>query len=246
MYMKKESARPIISRRSRPAKTPLSRDVIVSSALEILDRDGLAGLSLRRVAAALDTGAASLYVYLTNLDELHALMLDEALATVQLPKSRRLSWRDLLKAFLLSYLHVLYNRRGLAQLALSTISSGPRTLLIWERLLGLLKEGDVEDAKAAWGVDLLTLYVTAIAAEKSNWRESGEGPGRVKDALLSASVEEFPLVVAFREALLSGDAEARLDWALDIIIDGIVGGRLPAASSAVPRPTQRRGTRSKP
>jgi AcrR family transcriptional regulator len=217
----------------------------VSAALEILDRDGLAGLSLRRVAAALDTGAASLYVYLANLDELHALMLDQALAAVRLPKSRRLSWRDRLKAFLLWYLHVLYDRRGLAQLALSTISSGPHTLRIWERLLGLLKEGGIDDAKAGWGVDLLTLYVTAIAAEKSNWRERGEGPGRVKEALLAASAEEFPLVFAFQEALLTGDAEARLDWALDILIDGIAAGRVPRKTSAAHRANKRRGSRSK-
>jgi AcrR family transcriptional regulator len=228
--MKEASPRQVVSRRSRPAKAPLSRDVIVSSALEILDRDGLSGLSLRRVATALDTGAASLYVYLANLDELHALMLDRALAAVQLPRSRKLSWRGRLKAFLLSYLHVLYDRRGLAQLALTTISSGPHTLRIWERLLGLLKEGGVEDAKAVWGVDLLTLYVTAVAAEKSNWRESGEGPGRVKDAIMSAPAKEFPLVFAMKEALLAGDAEARLDWALDVLIDGISGGRAPKVS----------------
>ena len=45
------------STRDRPAKAPLSREVIVSTALHILDQDGLSGLSLRRVAAALDTGA---------------------------------------------------------------------------------------------------------------------------------------------------------------------------------------------
>ncbi len=243
--MKRESARQIVSRRSRPAKAPLSRDVIVSSALEILDREGLAGLSLRRVAAALDTGAASLYVYLTNLDELHALMLDEALAAVQLPKATKLSWRNRLKTFLLAYLHVLYDRRGLAQLALSTISSGPHTLRIWERLLGLLKEGGVDDAKAVWGVDLLTLYVTAVAAEKSNWRESGQGPGRVKDAIRSAPAAEFPLIFALKEALLAGDAEARLDWALDVLIDGVVGSRLPPVSSAAPRAAKRRVAQSK-
>jgi AcrR family transcriptional regulator len=229
--MKKVPSRQIVSRRSRPAKAPLSRDVIVSAALDILSRDGLSGLSLRRVATALDTGAASLYVYIANLDELHALMLDQALAAVQLKRTGRLPWRDRLKAFLLSYLHVLYDRRGLAQLALTTISSGANTLLIWERLLGLLKEGGVEDARAVWGVDLLTLYVTAVAAEKSNWRESGQGPGRVKDAILSASAEKFPLVFALKEALLSGDAEARLEWALDVLIDGITGGKPTGASA---------------
>jgi hypothetical protein len=58
--MAQEASRNIISRRNRPAKSPLSRDLIVATVLRILERDGLSGISLRRVAAALDTGAASL------------------------------------------------------------------------------------------------------------------------------------------------------------------------------------------
>ena len=133
--------RKIVSRRNRPAKAPLSRELIVSTALDILERDGLSGLSLRRIATALDTGAASLYVYLANLNELHALMLDRTLAAVELHEIRDLSWRDRIKTFLLDYLHVLYEHQGLAQLAMSTIATGPNSLRIWELLLGLLKEG---------------------------------------------------------------------------------------------------------
>jgi len=229
--MNKGTPREIVGRRTRPAKAPLSRDVIVSTALDILERDGLAGLSLRRVATALDTGAASLYVYLANLDELHALMLDAALAAVQLPKARGLPWRNRLKKFLLSYLQVLYERPGLAQLAMSTIAAGPNSLRIWEGMLVLLTEGGVEDGKAAWGVDLLILYVTAIAAEQSNWRGQDQGLGRVKSALSAVSKDEFPLVFAIKETLLSG-GNNRAEWALDAIIDGLLGARKPSASKA--------------
>jgi AcrR family transcriptional regulator len=232
--------RPIVSRRGRPAKVPLSRDLIVATALDILDQDGLDGLSLRRVAAALDTGAASLYVYLTNLGELHVLVLDQALAAVKLPAARSLLWRDRLKAVLRCYRRVLYDRRGLAQLALSTIATGPSSLRIWELLLGLLKEGGADLVKATWGVDLLILYVTAIAAEQSNWRASGENFGRVEDAVLAVSAEEFPFVFASRKLLLSGDVDARFEWSIDVIIDGIIGGRIPAS-----RATKARGNRGR-
>jgi AcrR family transcriptional regulator len=228
MSMSEEAPRNIISRRNRPAKAPLSRDVIVSTALHILKQDGFSGLSLRRVATALDTGAASLYVYVANLDELHSLMLDQALgAVVKLPEVRSSLWQDRLKALLLSYFHVLYERQGLAQLAMSTIASGPNSLRIWERLLGLLKEGGVEDIKAAWGADLLTLYVTAIAAEQSLRRESGQVLRRVENALSAVSAKEFPLVFASKEALLYGEGNLRSEWALDVILDGIVCGQLP-------------------
>ena len=49
------------SRRGGPAKQPLSRDAIVTEALRQLTADGLKGMSLRKVAVALETGPASLY-----------------------------------------------------------------------------------------------------------------------------------------------------------------------------------------
>jgi AcrR family transcriptional regulator len=222
--MSDRTPREVISRRSRPAKAPLSRDVIVSTALEILEKDGLAGLSLRRVAVALDTGAASLYVYLENLDELYALMLDQALAAVEVPRSRKQPWRARLKEYLASYLKVLNERQGLAQLAMSTIATGPYSLRMWEVLLGLLNEGGVNPSRVVWSVDMLLLYVTAIAAEQSNWKATGQDFGRVKNALSNVSAEQFPLVSALVQAgafSQGGDAQSRARWALDVIIDGI-------------------------
>jgi AcrR family transcriptional regulator len=233
--MNDETPRHIVSRRNRPAKAPLSRDVIVSTALHILERDGPSGLSLRRIAAALDTGAASLYVYVANLEELHALMLDRALAAVPSKKPGSLPWRERLKAILLAYFRALYERRGLAQLALSTIAAGPNSLRIWDLLLGLLKEGGADDIEAAWGLDLLTLYVTAIAAEQSIRREGDRGLRGVKSALATVSVDQFPFVFALKEALLSGGGDTRAHWALDVIIDGIAGGPGPGRSAAARR-----------
>jgi hypothetical protein len=102
-------------------------------------------------------------------------------------------------------------------------------LRIWEALLGLLKEGGVDGVKAAWGVDLLTLYVTAIAAEQSI-REGDQALARACGVLSAVSAEEFPLLFAARTNLLSGGGEARGAWALDVIIDGIVGGTSPKAA----------------
>lgn len=193
-----EKTRVIVSRRNRPAKAPLSREIIVATALDILAREGLAGLRLRRVATALDTGPASLYVYLANLDEMHALMLDAALAAMERPRDG--GWRARLKAVLRRYLDVLAARPGLAQLALSTIASGPHSLRIREILLGLLKEGGVDDKPAAWGVDLLILCVTAIVAEQSLHR--GDEP------------------------------EGRGAWAIDVLVDGLVGAPPPGVPPA--------------
>jgi len=228
--MSDKPPREIVSRRNRPAKPPLSRDLIVSTALGIVEKDGLSGLNLRRVATALDTGAASLYVYIANLDELYALMLDKALAAVELPQAPDQPWRVRLKEYLASYLWILTERQGLAQLAMSTIATGPHALRMWEVLLGLLQEGGVDAARLVWGADMLLLYVTAVAAERSNWRATGQDFGRVKRALASVSAEQYPLVSAlFKSGAFAGggDGESRFRWALDVIIDGIKADNTP-------------------
>jgi AcrR family transcriptional regulator len=58
----------------RPAQR--SRAEITAVAIEIADREGLDAVSMRRVAADLGTGAASLYRYVDNHDELLDLMVD--------------------------------------------------------------------------------------------------------------------------------------------------------------------------
>jgi AcrR family transcriptional regulator len=221
-------SREIVSRRSRPAKAPLSRDVIVSTALELLGKDGLSGMSLRRVAAALDTGPASLYVYIANLNELYSLMLDQALAAVTLP-DMGLSWRDRLKNYLTSYLDVLSERSGLAEVALSTVATGTNSLRMWEVLLGLLKEGGVDDAKLVAGVDMLLLHTTTVAAEEGHRQVVGQDNGRVANALAAASGEQFPLVATLYQQgafwFSACDDEERFRWALDVIIDGLIANR---------------------
>jgi AcrR family transcriptional regulator len=222
--MNTKDQKQIISRRARPAKAPLSREVIVSTALEVLAQEGLAGLSLRKVAAALDTGPASLYVYVANLRELHELMLDQALGTVSMlsPLEQAGGWRERLTAVLISYLNVLSERPGLAQLALSTIPTSPNALRLIETILGLLLEGGIGPEQAAWAVDLLTLYVAAISAEHDVRRSQGFNFEAVTQTITNVPAADYPHVHALREQLLSGGGPTRFGWALDVLINGIL------------------------
>ena len=74
-----------VSRRDRPAKPPLSRAGAVAAAMQIMRDEGLERVTMRRLAAELDTGPASLYVYVHNMAELHGAILDELLADLARP-----------------------------------------------------------------------------------------------------------------------------------------------------------------
>jgi AcrR family transcriptional regulator len=224
----------VASRRGGPVKTPLSRDAIVAEALRQLTSEGLDGMSLRKVAAALDTGAASLYAYVTDLDELHALVLDRALAKVKVPHGARGSWQERLVGVLDSYARVLSASPGLARLAFGTVAVGPNALRIADRLLAILEEGGVDRPTAAWAVDLLLLHVTASVAEHANGLEPAHPEGAVARAVAGVSARDYPHVFAARTDLLSGTVRERSAWALNVLLTGITQTRAGRAGAAGP------------
>ena len=237
------------SRRGGPMKQPLSRDAIVAEALRQITTNGLKGMSLRKVAAALDTGPATLYAYVQDLDELYALVLDRALAKVRVRGKAGTGWRERLVGVLESYARVLSASPGLAQLAFGTVAVGPNALRITDTLLSLLDEGGVNVATGAWAVDLLTLYVTASVAEHANGLDPAAPAGAVARAVADASERDYPRVYAARPHLLSGTGGERFAWAIEVLLGGIrqkprSTGTEEGQASSRPRKRLRRARRA--
>ncbi|MFI6172585.1 TetR/AcrR family transcriptional regulator [Nocardia sp. NPDC051052] len=213
-----------VSRRARPAKAPLSRDVIIETGLRILDGDGLAALTMRRVAQELDTGAASLYVYVANRDDLMAAMLDHVLGTLEEPAGG--TWRERLVALVDAAVAAMSRHEGLALVALGSIPTAPNTLLLMDRMLALFAEGGVDEMTNSWAVDLLFLHVTAAAAEQSAYNTKGmraeEHLADVAKRFAELPADRYPMIVGMRESLMIGDGDAREKWALRVLIEGIL------------------------
>ncbi|HVW41525.1 MAG TPA: GntR family transcriptional regulator [Amycolatopsis sp.] len=77
----------------REPEPDLSRDRIVAAGLRIADSDGLAGVSMRRIATELGTATMSLYRHVPGKDDLVVLMADAALTEEPLPAGGLADWR---------------------------------------------------------------------------------------------------------------------------------------------------------
>lgn len=216
----------VASRRTRPAKPLLSRDVIVAEALRQLTSPDGGGMSLRKIATALDTGPASLYAYVDDLSELQALVLDHALDAVTVGEPGE-PWRDRLDGLLRSYAGVLAESPALAQLAFRTVAVGPNALRIAEAILELLAEAGVDRTTAAWAIDLLTMSMAAVAAGHASEVDPAAPDGPVTQAINRASADEYPRVHAAREDVVSGTGEERFAWSMDVLIRGILASGRP-------------------
>jgi len=215
-----------VSRRERPAKPALTREGIVAAAVQVMQAEGLDRVTMRRLAQELDTGAASLYVYLRNAAELHAAMLEELLGQVDLtPVTAAGDWRDRLIEVLWSYTRILFEQPGLAQSALVTRPSGPAYLSLAEGILALLSAGGVAPGRAAWAVDLLLHFATSTATEQGT-RQREINAQDEEDALVvalrEAPADTFPQIAALGTELMSGAGPDRLTWGFGVLINGIL------------------------
>jgi AcrR family transcriptional regulator len=220
----------------RPARvtarrTPLSRDALVDAALRVLDRDGLEGLSMRRLGEELGTGAASLYWHVANKDELLELILDRVIGEIELPPPDPARWEEQLKDLYRRAREVLRRHGDVARISLGRIPVGPNSLEIMEWDFALLRGAGIPDTVAAHASDILALYLGAYAFEETLGLASPGGSelppeqavAMIGDYFASLPADRFPNVVALARngALMSGDLDERFEFGLDLLVRGL-------------------------
>lgn len=217
------------SRRDRPAKPALSREGVVEAARRVMDTEGLDRVTMRRIAQELDTGPASLYVYVANVAELHGAIVDELLRDLPMPAGGG-SWREQALATLVAYTELLFAHPGLARSALVLRPSGPNYLRLFDALLGLLRRGKIPPGQAFWGVDLLLQLATATAAEQATRDgspDAGDEAAAQEAAIRAADPAVYPHLVQVGPLLSAGEPEQRLRWAFLAALAGIAATPLP-------------------
>ena len=216
------------STRDRPAKAPLSEDAIVDAALAILRSDGLEAVSMRRVAAALDTGAGSLYVYVAGREGLLQAMFDRVIATIELEAPEPDRWRAQLLSLLERLRDALVAHPGMAAATMVDPIRTEVALRLLENMLGLLFAGGLDAQDAAWAADILAAQVTYAAIEaEARDTDTSTLADQVTARFTRLPPDQYPLITAHVAQLVAGDADERFRFAIDALIDGVLNRAKP-------------------
>ncbi|MFD7017958.1 TetR/AcrR family transcriptional regulator [Streptomyces sp. NPDC059161] len=121
--------------RVRRAEAPeggaaLDRDRITAEAVRLLDAEGSAKFSMRRLAGELGVTAMSLYWYVDTKDDLLELALDSVFSEIELPdmEDEAADWRDQLRAVTIGYRAVFVRHSWASALIGRYLNIGPHSM----------------------------------------------------------------------------------------------------------------------
>lgn len=207
-------------------RAPLTRSEIVNAAIEVIDRDGLEALSMRRLAEELSASVTSLYWRVQNKDELLELVVD-ALAgevNVRYQSSPGRSWRENATTFARAVRMVVREEHPRAAiLFLPRMALGPNVLDGMELLLAALREAGLEGEGLYFAYWSLLTYAYGAAIREAATVTSDPGPrdSASRDLAAVLSPERFANVVAVAPVIARGDLAAQFEYGLQRLLDGI-------------------------
>ncbi|MEU6641718.1 TetR/AcrR family transcriptional regulator [Saccharomonospora sp. NPDC046836] len=145
----------------RPGPRPgLTLKRIVAAAIDVADREGLAAVSLARVAAALDSATTSLYRHVRSKDDLVVVMRDAAAAPPpELPAPDPVHWRQSLSDIARQIYDIYRRHPWVLQVPTSGPPTAPNELLWGEHMLKALSQTTLSSSDRLRAVTLIAGYV---------------------------------------------------------------------------------------
>jgi AcrR family transcriptional regulator len=158
--------------------TGLSREKMVSFALEVADREGLDAVSVRRLAEHFEVTPMALYHHVTDKAHLIAEMSEVFLAEVEVPPRSR-DWAGELRSLLLSYLAARELHPSGPELLQIAPYDSPHATRLSGAMLDILSRGGFDPAEASRVLAQLGAILTArlrvtLRDGTNQWNTIGE------------------------------------------------------------------------
>ena len=200
----------------------LSKQRLVVEAIRLADREGVAGLSMRRLASTFGAGAMSLYHYVASKEELLDAMIDVVFEEIELPPQET-DWQSAMRRRSVSARQVLARHPWAIGLMESRTSPGPAHLRHREAVTACLRRAGFSVLMATHANWLLDVYVYGFALQEASlpFDTAGEFADMAEDVFLpQLPPDEFPyLNESAAELVAVGyDPAEEFTFGLDLVL----------------------------
>lgn len=201
----------------------LSREGIVAAAVELADRDGLDGVSMRRLAQQLGVDAMSIYYHVHDKKALLGAMADAVAAEIP-PAPTGGPWTERLRSLILGARQVMLRHPWAVRVFTDRATPTPAVLLHIERVLAVMRDGGCSVELGHHALHLLGSRILGFSQDLFD--DSAEGaeaaPPDPSWAATLPRVAELAAAAVTHDGGLSGcDDEAEFAFGLDVLLEGL-------------------------
>ncbi|KRF05064.1 AcrR family transcriptional regulator [Arthrobacter sp. Soil782] len=217
---------------SEASGTGLSKQRVVAEAMRLADREGVDGLSMRRLAGALGAGAMSLYHYVASKEELLDAMIDVVFGEIELAPVDT-DWQSAMRQRAVSTRQVLARHPWAIGLLESRTSPGPANLRHHEAVTACLRRAGFPVLMATHANWLLDSYVYGFALQEASlpFDTAEEFADMGEEVYLpQLPPDEFPYLNESAAALVAAgyDPAEEFTFGLDLILAALEPLRVSA------------------
>ncbi|WP_405851301.1 TetR/AcrR family transcriptional regulator [Streptomyces sp. NBC_00090] len=147
------------------ARTPLSRERVIRTAVAVADEKGSAALTMRAIAEPLRVEAMSLYHHVAGREDILDGMVDAVFGEIDLPP-RDTDWKSATRHRAVSARDALRRHPWAIGLMDSRSQPGPATLRHHDAVIGALRAGGFSVPMAAHAVSLIDSYLYGFVLQE--------------------------------------------------------------------------------
>lgn len=200
--------------------TPLTRDAILHSAMDLIRQEGVEAFSMRRLASVLGVNPMAVYYYVPNKEAILQAVVEHALSELPLPET--VDWQSAVRYAAESYRHFAEAQPELFGYVLNYHRSIPVAFSVDEYLAAALVQSGLS---AAHIVQVVYFIVNTIAGITLSQIHGLLGHPRdvndVYQAFRSLPSDQFPTIHTLSQQLTPDHLRPDFEIAMSMLIAGV-------------------------
>ncbi|MFI8963154.1 TetR/AcrR family transcriptional regulator [Streptomyces sp. NPDC053493] len=223
--------------RSGGGPAGLDRDRIVAASIRILDEEGLAKLSMRKLATELNVTAMSLYWYVDTKDDIIEYAVDTCYAEIDLAAvDAAEGWRDRIRVIALDYRRMLVRHAWMSPSAGQYLNIGPNAIAVGTKIQEAIRDTGLPLERQPSAMSAVFQFVYGYGTIESQFQRRAAEAGMSQDDFYGESMKAFrddpqfleamePMVEILDERASHGSVteiwDRDFEYAIDVLIAGI-------------------------
>ncbi|MEV0929835.1 TetR/AcrR family transcriptional regulator [Streptomyces phaeochromogenes] len=170
----------------------LDRDRITEVTVRLLDAEGLAKFSMRRLAAELNVTAMSVYWYVDTKDDLLELALDAVFGELELPDPESgEDWREQLRALAVGYRGLLVRHPWVSPLVGTFLNIGPHSMAFSLRVQEVVRNTGLSLRRQSGAISAVFQWVYGFGTIEGHFVQRCASAGMTQDEYFHQAMSTF-------------------------------------------------------